>query len=100
MAETPYRVASRVARNADDLDLHDLAENVVDAVLALPNVVVLHDADTEKGMQQVEQVARTLMNEQCNGCVVWEDEDEKLRGHLLDHSRAVLHTLRTGEIAP
>lgn len=54
----PYEVAADVASNADDLDLHDLAENVVSAVLALPNVVVLAAGAEAAGARAITELYR------------------------------------------
>ncbi|MCI2423877.1 hypothetical protein MOQ72_41400 [Saccharopolyspora sp. K220] len=67
MSESPYEVALRVADAANDLDLHDLAEDVVEVVLALPNVVVLEEPDSSKGRAQVEDVAQAIHRDVC-GC--------------------------------
>jgi hypothetical protein len=98
MSETPYEAAARVADSADDLDLHDIAENVVDAVLALPQVVVLDDADNDKGRDQVEAVAKAMYRlHSVEHSVLrnWEDSGFDRDSYRRD-ARAALDALRGG----
>lgn len=91
MTETPYEAAERVADSADDLDLHDLAENVVDAVLALPNVIVLADPDTPAGSAQIGNVARGLYP-------MFDAMDEGFQRWALGMARAALGALKVQHI--
>lgn len=98
MSETPYEAAERVVFDHDDLDLSDLAENVVDAVLALPNVVVLADADNDKGHAQVEAVAKAMYRlHSVEHSVLrnWEDSGFDRDSYRRD-ARAALDALRGG----
>lgn len=85
--ETPWKAAARVADAADDLDLHDLAENVADAVMALPHVVLLADGD--EGHRQAALGARALFAAMQPGRD-YDSESEAERDLYEQRARAVL----------
>ncbi|GAB3670421.1 hypothetical protein [Saccharopolyspora tripterygii] len=53
-------------------------------------------AGAEHTKHDIKRVARALMRVQHSGCLVWEEESDELRGHLMDQARAAIAALKGG----